>query len=244
MGKKHAGGHGGAWKVAYADFVTAMMALFMVLWIVSQDDEVLIFTSKYFQNPFNSPLERSTGIMNDAGSGMSFGGDENGGVTQLSSMIDIAFLHSLAKELYRLLDAQEEEMEESPVDIKVVDDGLRITLFDGLEYPLFKDHTAEFTEWGEYIMQNLAWLVDRYNFRVRIDSYTFAGYESPDKQYTVWELTSDQANAARRSLVRYALESDKIERVTGYGDQNPLKGMEPNHRRNQRLEISLVIESK
>ncbi len=56
-------GKGGAWKVAYADFVTAMMALFMVLWISSQDQKILIATSHYFQNPFNSPLKASSGVL-------------------------------------------------------------------------------------------------------------------------------------------------------------------------------------
>src|SRR5213592_4083857 len=61
--KKAQAHHGGAWKVAYADFVTAMMALFMVLWISSQDEKILIATSKYFQNPFTSPLNASSGVM-------------------------------------------------------------------------------------------------------------------------------------------------------------------------------------
>ena len=61
MSKK--GHHGGAWKVAYADFVTAMMALFMVLWISAQDNKILIATSQYFQNPFHSPMEATSGIL-------------------------------------------------------------------------------------------------------------------------------------------------------------------------------------
>ena len=56
-------GHGGAWKVAYADFVTAMMALFMVLWISAQDKEILIATSQYFQNPFRSPMDATSGVL-------------------------------------------------------------------------------------------------------------------------------------------------------------------------------------
>ena len=56
-------GSGGAWKVAYADFVTAMMALFMVLWISSQDEKILIATSKYFQNPFSSPMNATSGVL-------------------------------------------------------------------------------------------------------------------------------------------------------------------------------------
>ena len=61
--KKPSAHHGGAWKVAYADFVTAMMALFMVLWICSQDKEILIATSRYFQSPFKSPLDAKSGLL-------------------------------------------------------------------------------------------------------------------------------------------------------------------------------------
>src|SRR5438045_8982314 len=61
--KKAEAHHGGAWKVAYADFVTAMMALFMVLWISAQDQKILIATSKYFQNPFHSPMDANSGVM-------------------------------------------------------------------------------------------------------------------------------------------------------------------------------------
>src|ERR1700709_730392 len=93
--------HGGAWKVAYADFVTAMMALFMVLWISAQDEKILISTSRYFQTPFNSPMKESSGILPfDTNKPSEHRGEEAGkDKTQASSKeVDLQFLNSLAKD--------------------------------------------------------------------------------------------------------------------------------------------------
>src|SRR3954468_6547462 len=99
--KKSAAHHGGAWKVAYADFVTAMMALFMVLWICAQDKKILIATSRYFQNPFNSPMTATSGIMPmDTNKPTKPQGDDSGAENQDSSMrqVDLQFLNSVAKD--------------------------------------------------------------------------------------------------------------------------------------------------
>src|SRR5476649_877211 len=98
--KKKEGHHGGAWKVAYADFVTAMMALFMVLWICSQDKEILIATSRYFQSPFKSPLDAKSGLLkfdsnkpaNSSGSGKADGSAANSSTDAKS--IDLQYLNS------------------------------------------------------------------------------------------------------------------------------------------------------
>ena len=239
MGKKKGGHHGGAWKVAYADFVTAMMALFLVLWIVSQDDEVLVFTSEYFKNPFNTPLEQSTGILpTDQNDSVAFDQQERPAL----SLLDMALLNSLARDVFRLLDVREDELEPSPVDIKVTTDGMHITLFEKPSFPLFSGQTAELTEWGDFVLQNLAWVVERHSFRVRIDAHTYDSNQTFAEDYSLWELTSDQANAARRSLVHYAVNPDTIERVTGFADTVPLDGEPSNSTKNQRLEISFVVE--
>src|SRR3984893_14858648 len=88
------GHHGGAWKVAYADFVTAMMALFMVLWISAQDKEILIATSKYFQSPFKSPTDRSSGVLeNNAAAAAKALVDAD-----KASLTDLALLNKLSKD--------------------------------------------------------------------------------------------------------------------------------------------------
>ena len=234
--KKHAA-HGGAWKVAYADFATAMMALFMVLWICSQEDEILLSTSKYFQNPFNSPLDRSYGVLEEGSP--SFEGTDG----QANSIVDMAFLHSLAGEFFRIL-SLDQMQENEPIEINVTSDGLRITLYDKGNQALFKPRTSEMTEWGDFILQNLAWVIDRYDFKVRIDSHTpkISKNEKTSADYDPWTLTSTRADIARKKLIHYALDPKKIERITGFADAHPIPKTSPEDPINQRIEFSLVVE--
>src|SRR4051812_35368037 len=147
--KKGAAHHGGAWKVAYADFVTAMMALFMVLWISAQDKKILIATSHYFQNPFKSPLNANSGVMpyNSNKTTQSEGRDEGEGKSEANGakQIQLTFLNSVAADFYRMLHL-DQDLQDKPIDIQVTTDGLRITLFDRAKRPVFLPDSAEFTE--------------------------------------------------------------------------------------------------
>lgn len=244
--KKKAEHHGGAWKVAYADFVTAMMALFMVLWICAQDKKILLATAKYFQNPFNTPLEKSSGIMEfNADRPRQGSGEEDGKNQDTPKMtdpkaVDLQFLNAVAKDFYRLLN-MEEDLAAKPIDIQVTSDGMRINLFDRARKPLFKDNTAEFTEWGSYMMQSLAWLIDRHKFRVVIEGHTRSGLQFTGKDYSMWELSVDRANASRRALTYYAVDSALIDRISGYGDTRPVPGEPADSESNQRVTLSLSV---
>ncbi|MFA6286566.1 MAG: flagellar motor protein MotB [Opitutaceae bacterium] len=245
--KKAAAHHGGAWKVAYADFVTAMMALFMVLWISSQDKEVLIATSRYFQTPFKSPLDAKSGLLNfesnkpaSSSGGEKSATDPAGGKSTKSQNIDLQFLNSVAKDVYRLLNL-DEALADKPIDVQVTSDGLRITLFDRAHQPLFEERTAKFTPWGNFVMQSLAWMIDRNDFHVVIEGHTRAGLSLPSPDYTPWELSADRANATRRSLTRYAVAERLIERVTGYADTRPVPLTAPDSESNQRVTLSLRL---
>ncbi len=238
--KKAAAHHGGAWKVAYADFVTAMMALFLVLWISAQDKKILISTSRYFQNPFTSPMDNKSGLMPEEGKQSSKSTKEDGSKQNSSTReIDLAFLNAVAKDLYRLLHL-DEDTQDRPIEIEVTSDGLRVTLFDRAKHPLFDDNTAEFTEWGRFTMQNLAWMVDRHKFFVVIEGHTRTGIKFTKKDYGEWELSADRANAARRALTYYAVDPAHVERVTGYADTHPLSGIKPTDEGNQRVTLSLT----
>jgi chemotaxis protein MotB len=243
MAKKAAAHHGGAWKVAYADFVTAMMALFMVLWISAQDEKILIATSKYFQNPFHSPMTSNSGVMPfNSNKTTQSEGKESGSAQEQdrNKQIQLTFLSSVAADFYRLLHL-DKELEDKPVDVQVTTDGLRVTLFDRVKQPLFVGDTAEFTEWGNFILQNLAWTIDRHRFRVTIDGHTRAKIDFKTEAYTAWELSADRANGARRNLVHYAVDNALIERVTSYADTRPIKGEAPESNSNQRLTLSLTL---
>jgi chemotaxis protein MotB len=241
-------GHGGAWKVAFADFMTALMALFLVLWISAQDKKILIATSKYFQNPFSSPMDDHSGIMpnnKQSDSSSPSSPAEETGTGQPSNkdkQIELSFLNSVAADFYRLLHL-DQELDQKPIDIQVTSDGLRITLFDRASQPLFKEDSAEFTDWGIHLVQSMAWLIDRHHFRVTIDGHTREGLVLPREEYSAWELSSDRANAARRKLVLYAVEAELIDRVTGYADTKPLPKEDPSAESNQRITLSLALNS-
>jgi chemotaxis protein MotB len=243
--------HGGAWKVAYADFVTAMMALFMVLWISSQDKKILLATSRYFQQPFHSPFQDHSGMMPfnkelRDGSGGKNEKDDSASQTKAASdarQIELNFLNSVAADYKRLLRI-DDDLERKSIDVQVTSDGLRVTLFDRARRPLFGEHTSELTTWGLFVMQNLAWLIERYHFRVVIEGHTRSKLDFPAENYTAWELSADRANAARRSLVFYAVDPASVERVTGYADTRPMDGEAPESESNQRVTLSLSLTSK
>jgi chemotaxis protein MotB len=236
MAKKKADAHhGGAWKVAYADFVTAMMALFMVLWICSQDKKIMLATSRYFKQPFNSITDRSVGIMPGKDGG-SVGKEQS---EDHSTAANLNFLNALASELGRMLAVS--DMQEKVADVQVTSDGLRVTLFDRNKHPIFQKGNAQMTEFGQLMMQNLAWIIERNGLKVFIDGHS-AKPEVGEKLadgYDAWALTSDRANAARRLLEKYAVDSRKFERITGYGDTKPLRGQAPESENNDRIVLSL-----
>jgi len=244
--KPAAAHHGGAWKVAYADFVTAMMALFMVLWICAQDKKILLATSHYFQSPFRSPLAANSGVMpyqKDSSTSQSSHSDDSPDSSQASNKdkaIELSFLNSVAADFYRLLHL-DENLDQAPIDVQVTSDGLRVTLFDRARKPLFNENGAEFTAWGKFVMENLAWMIDRHKFRVTIDGHTRAGLDLPRPEYGGWELSSDRANATRRALVHFAVDPEMIERVTGYADTRPLPDQVPSAEANQRVTLSLTL---
>jgi chemotaxis protein MotB len=234
-------GKGGAWKVAYADFVTAMMALFMVLWICSQDKEVLIATSQYFQNPFNSPMEASAGVMPfDSNKASKSDGSGEGDKEDSSNAVNLQFLNSIAKDFFRMMQL-DEDLADKPIDIQVTSDGLRVNLFDRARRPLFQPNTAEFTEWGRFCMQSLAWMIDRNRFHVVIEGHTRPGLDLPKPEYTPWELSADRANASRRALTHYAVDDKQIDRVTGYAATRPLPDQKADSESNQRVTLSLTV---
>ncbi len=245
MAKKKEAHHGGAWKVAFADFMTAMMALFLVLWIAAQDQEILIATSQYFQSPFNSPLDNTSGVLpfesnstprtNDA--------DEGKGKGQSESAVDLSAMQALAREFYRLLNVSETDPN-NPISVEVTSNGLRVTLFDRANRPVFVRDSSDFTEWGDIMMQNLAWLIDRQRFRIVVEGYTRAGITTPKKEYNDWDLSTDQAQAVRRALTYYAVDPSRFASLSGFGSTVPLPGELPDSEKNQRVVLSLSMSSR
>ncbi|HVU33740.1 MAG TPA: flagellar motor protein MotB [Opitutaceae bacterium] len=243
MAKKEAH-HGGAWKVAYADFVTAMMALFMVLWISAQDPKIVIATSQYFKNPFlAAAADATSGVLpfNNRRSSPSTGSEKGEGKDKDNQQaVKLTMLNSVAADFFRLLHLQE-DLAEKPINIEVTADGLRVTIFNRSKKPVFVGDTAKLTEWGNFVMQNLAWVIDHHRFRVIIDGHTRSHLPLKGEKYTTWDLSADRALEARRALVHYAVDAGQIDRVSGYGDTRPIPGIPPDAEANERISLSLSL---
>ena len=235
MAKHKEAHHGGAWKVAYADFVTAMMALFMVLWITAQDPKVLTATADYFRNPHKPIYTGPAGLMPLNQSTLNPAAKDK---IRTEAFPNATLLQRIARDFFKALSV-DSAAQDKPVDLVVTPDGLKINLFNRGQRPLFVQNTATLTEWGKLVLQNLAWLIDRHRFKVIIEGHTPAGFVSPAKDYGAWELTADRANSARRALELYAVSDDQIKRVVGCADTQPLPDLPPTDEHNARVTLAL-----
>jgi chemotaxis protein MotB len=247
MAKKKDEHHGGAWKVAYADFVTSMMAFFMVMWIcvATKKPEVMAQISLYFKDPGYAERKKEedkapkqvTGVMNNSSK---IATQKDASLQDAVSPENQAFLKAISRDFVRLLNIKDEE--KPPVDVQVTSDGLRMNFFNRAKKPVFKKNTSELTEWGTFVFQNLAWLVERYNFHAFLEGHTAKGLDlGQNKNYTPWELSADRANAVRRSMEYYAMSPDKTQRVSGLGDSEPLPNVNPESEDNDRITVSLSL---
>ena len=197
------------------------------MWISAQDKEILIATSRYFQQPFNSPMDASSGVISMKGSASATSSINE---SSSSSITDLSLLNKLAQDFYKLLNI-DENRDEPPVRIQVTNDGLRITMFNRSEFAIFEKDNAEFTEWGRFVVQNLASLIARNQFKIRIDGHAATGFKSSKPDYTAWELSSrSRQRDATRPGVPYAVPPDRFERVTGFGDTVPMRESPPMRR--------------
>jgi len=170
------GSHAGAWKVAYADFVTGMMSLFLVLWILSQDEEVIIATTRFFRDPYMAGVPKSTpveqkdarpGSMVDQIVGRS---DTTMRNTDDTTSIDIDVLHRIAQDWYARL--KQHELDDETIQIEVSNERIHVTLFHGDDKPLFEPSSPTLTKFGRKAVNQMAWLLDRHLLISRIDSHT------------------------------------------------------------------------
>jgi chemotaxis protein MotB len=236
MAKKH-GHHGGAWKVAYADFVTAMMALFLVLWLTAQDEKIKEAIERAFRHPFSSLTPEGTPIPGphdpnprDTANG-SF---SNPAVVELKAMLRI---------LQQVLQQTDEEGGRT-VQLEMVSDGIMISIFDRSRRPIFEPQSSELTPYGEWVLSTLAWPISRYtNFHLELEGHTETGRPPARENYGNWELSADRANVARRKLLDHGVVSSQVRKVAGYADTVPLPGHPPEDEINRRITVMLRVRS-
>lgn len=237
---KKCGHHGGAWKVAYADFVTAMMALFMVLWLAAQDQKIKEAIERAFRHPFMSLTKDSAGLMptkNDRQNSSGSGRLESAA----NASSQFALLRRLQNEMSKPFAKNSEEDQET-VQFVMTAEGLRINIFDRAQKPVFIKDSSELTVYGKWVMSTLAWQISRYNnFQLELDGHTEEGFQRMSEEYGSWELSTDRANTGRRILIRNGVDSRQIRKVAGFADTSPLPETEPDDPINRRISMLLRV---
>jgi len=264
--KKH-GHHGGAWKVAYADFVTAMMAFFLVMWLIgvgTRQQRAAI--AEYFKNPSMTP-----GTATIAPPGKLGPGGASDSMIKLGGAMDIS--HGAGKdrraatpvtpaEVEKLAREREKQRLENLLQqlraaigksqalapfkdqllLDITPEGLRIQIVDKQNRPMFATGSATLEPYTVAILHELAGFIDQAPNKVSISGHTDDAPYSHASQYSNWELSADRANAARRALLDGGLDADKIARVVGLADSVSFDKANPGDPINRRISIIMMTK--
>lgn len=234
--RDHGGHHGGAWKVAYADFVTAMMALFIVLWIVGQSKNIKSSISNYFKDP-------GAFFDNTKGGGMFQGTD-----VVAEKIIDEEQMKREKQKLEEMAQTILKEIENQPqlkelagqIEMEIVKEGLRIELLETSRSFFFDIGTSSLKAEAVRVLTTIAEKVALLPNHIIIEGHTDSRPYSRKDGYTNFELSADRANSARRMLVRHGVGESQIDEVRGYADKKLRNTKDPYDVTNRR--ISIIIE--
>lgn len=241
--KKHEAHHGGAWKVAYADFVTALMAFFLVMWLLAMvAPEKKAALADYMKN-YNlfkesgaSFMDKTSQVLNQPDKGFRVSpqdlsrGSGGGGLSS----------EELVKKLKKAIEEKLASVK-NQVLVDIVDGGVRVQIVDAEGGMMFPSGSSEPTQKAKDILKLVAENIQGVSNRIAIEGHTDAA-PFKNAQTTNWELSTARASAARRELERNGIESYKIARVVGYADQELLVQEDPKDPRNRRISIILLHE--
>jgi chemotaxis protein MotB len=222
----HGGHHGGAWKVAYADFVTAMMALFIVLWLMSADEKIKEAISAFFNNPTGPGTQTGSAA---AGAGNSI---------QLTK-----------EDMAKLKEKMEQALKTMPnframkdhVEMTITADGLRIELLETEAGMFFESGRPLPSASGAELLARLAGELGRLPNNLLIEGHTDAKpFVTAGGAYTNWELSTDRANAARRLMEAHGVRGDQVAQVRGFADRQLRHPTDPEGPSNRR--ISVIVQ--
>lgn len=259
------GHHGGAWKVAYADFVTAMMAFFLLMWLLGSTDEATKKgISEYFQDPYKVSLNGGEGV-GDRTSIIQGGGDDlttkdqgqvDRGQPITSEEISEEELARRAEQLEKeklekLKEKIQEMVEANPnlneykeqIRLESTPEGLKIQVIDAKNRPMFKLASSGIEPYAQMILRELAPVINELPNKVTINGHTDAlPYPTNRTGYSNWELSSDRANVARQQLTQGGFSEDKVLRVVGLSSSIPYNAENPTDPMNRR--ISIIVMNK
>jgi chemotaxis protein MotB len=221
----HGGHHGGAWKVAYADFVTAMMALFIVLWLLNASKQVQEAVGGYFKDP--------------RGTSKRVGTNQNGSDAYLAlKKEDMSKLKEQLLQSIHHLDPQNKL--KGQIEITMTAEGLRIELMESAKGTFFELGSAKPTAALRDILQVLSVNLATLPNKISIEGHTDSMLYSQTKDYDNWDLSTDRANEARRLMVSEGIRSDQIAQVRGFADTQPRLPQNPQDPSNRR--VSLIVQ--
>ncbi|HHT0594628.1 TPA: flagellar motor protein MotB [Legionella anisa] len=256
--------HGGSWKIAFADFVTAMMAFFLLMWLIAslnkaQKDGI----SEYFKQPMKITFFGGENVGNQQinlkGGGPNLK-DTNGQVSKTKLVSapnktpqNIQVIQSTENETQKLEELKSKinlSIQQDPslsglknqLIMEVVKNGLRIQLIDNQKKPMFDVGSDKLNPGMEPIFAQIANLLKGVPNKITIEGHTDAHpYHNPDElEYTNWELSTQRANAARRALIKAGLDPDKVMRVSGFGSTLLLNTKDPFSPENRRISIIVI----
>jgi len=222
--KGHGGHHGGAWKVAYADFVTAMMALFIVLWLMNSSKQLQEAVGGYFKDPSGTSKQVGT---DQRGSGENF-------IVKKDDMSKLK--EQLQKAVRKLNDFDKLK---NQIKMTITGEGLRIELLETASGTFFGSGSAEPNQDAKELLFLLAAELGKLPNKLSVEGHTDAKPYANTSAYGNWELSADRANSARRLIKQNGVREDQVTEVRGYADQKlrkPGLPLDPSNRR-----ISLVV---
>jgi chemotaxis protein MotB len=247
------GHHGGAWKIAYADFVTAMMAFFLLMWLLgSASQGTLNGIAEYFKTPLKVAMSGGDGA-GDATSVVKGGGND---LTKKAGQVNKSSKEQERKVMEKqALDNLQQKIQSSVEQSQVLKDyknqmklemtpeGLKIQIVDEQNRPMFDSGSSRMLPHTRVLLQQLAQQLNQLPNRISISGHTDATpFGNGQNGYSNWELSADRANTARRELVAGGLQDDKVMRVVGVAAANPLiksNVFSPENRR-----ITIVVLNK
>jgi chemotaxis protein MotB len=259
-GAAHEAHHGGAWKIAYADFVTAMMAFFLLMWLLGSTSQ---YDKEGIEDYFNTPLSTLLGGKEGTGAArpsvVQGGGrdasDSRPGVAHKSQVqpapptvsppamqIDAQRLAQLKAKIGALIEQTPSlRAYREQIRLSITDEGLRIEIVDSLKRPMFASGSSKLEDYALTILQQIGASLNDVDNRVSIAGHTDAvPYSGGTAGYSNWELSSDRANAARRALVAAGLREDKLLQVRGLADVLPLDRNVADEPTNRRISILVL----